>query len=100
VEKVVQLLIKMGVEFKSGHVIGKHVSFQELELHYDAVLLAIGASKAVPYKVEGGEQANIVDGLDLLAAAKTGRPFELGKRVAVIGGGNSAVDSSVSVHGT
>jgi NADPH-dependent glutamate synthase beta subunit-like oxidoreductase len=95
VEKVVLLLTDMGVEFKTSHAIGKQIPFQDLELQNDAILLAIGASKAVPYKVEGCEEAGIMDGLDLLASAKTNRALELGKRVAVIGGGNSAVDSSL-----
>jgi NADPH-dependent glutamate synthase beta subunit-like oxidoreductase len=64
------------------------------EEHYDAVLLALGARLAKRAYVPAGTAARIIDALDMLRATAEGEPLLLGRRVAVYGGGNSAIDAA------
>lgn len=95
VQTAVDLLMRMGVQFRAGHKVGADVAFEDLMAQYDAVLVATGASKPLPYRVEGAEDGDILDGLSLLASTKAGQVRKLGKVAAVIGGGNSAVDAAL-----
>jgi NADPH-dependent glutamate synthase beta subunit-like oxidoreductase len=93
VDKAVALLEQMAIEFKTGQAVGEQISFDDLKQHYDAVLLAIGASKPLEFPWKG--DVKIQDGLELLKTAKEGKTLNIGHRVAVIGGGNSAVDAAL-----
>ena len=65
-----------------------------LEQGYDAVFLAIGAHQAVRLGIEGEDSPKVKEGLSFLRDVGLGREVELGSRVAVIGGGNVAIDSA------
>lgn len=82
---------KAGVEFKCGVKVGpggKPVG--ELLKEHDAVFLATGAMGTIKLKIEGEDA--FTDFQEFLAAAKTENPIRLTGRVAVIGGGNAAID--------
>jgi NADPH-dependent glutamate synthase beta subunit-like oxidoreductase len=93
VEKAVALLEQMLIEFKTGRALGKQLALDDLKQQYDALLVAVGASQPVEFPVKG--DVEILEGLDLLETAKAGQTRELGNRVVVIGGGNSAVDAAL-----
>ncbi|RLF16014.1 MAG: BzdV protein [Thermoprotei archaeon] len=59
---------------------------------YDAVFVATGAQRSVKLGVEGESLQGVVYALDFLRRVNTGEKVEVGKRVAVIGGGNTAMD--------
>ncbi len=61
---------------------------------YDAVFVAIGAHKPVKLGIDGEDSPGVIDGLSLLKDANQGKEVKLGNRVAVIGGGNAAVDAA------
>jgi NADPH-dependent glutamate synthase beta subunit-like oxidoreductase/formate hydrogenlyase subunit 6/NADH:ubiquinone oxidoreductase subunit I len=61
---------------------------------FNAVFIAIGAHQAIEMGIEGEDNPGVLGGIDLLREVKLGRQVELGNRVAVIGGGNSAIDSA------
>jgi NADPH-dependent glutamate synthase beta subunit-like oxidoreductase len=61
---------------------------------YDAVLLAIGAHQGSKMRVHGEDLPGVMDGAFFLREVNLGRKVPLGKKVAVIGGGNSAIDSA------
>ena len=86
----------LGVEIKTGTVVGKHVRAAYLLQDYDAVFLGIGLGKGSKLGIPGEELEGVYDALDLLAAAKTGLIGGLlvGRRVAVVGGGNTAIDAA------
>jgi glutamate synthase (NADPH/NADH) small chain len=99
VERRIELLARRGVEFRLGVRIGWDVSLASLREKYDAVFLGIGAQKPKPLDVPGAELAGIVDALPLLiqknvdSPLMAGTPIEVtGKRVAVLGGGDTAMD--------
>ena len=61
---------------------------------YDAVFVAIGAHKGSRMGVEGEDSAGVIDSISFLGAVNAGKKVKIGDRVAVIGGGNSAVDAA------
>ncbi len=61
---------------------------------YNAVFLALGAHQGVSIGVEGEDHPRVIEGIDLWRDVSLGKKVELGSRVAVIGGGNAAIDSA------
>ena len=89
----IDILKAMGVEFKCGVEVGKDVTIQQLrDKGYKGFYLAIGAQKSAPIGVKGEELKNVYGGVDFLREVNLGsKPF-VGKKCAVIGGGNVAMD--------
>ncbi len=83
---------RLGVTIKCGVEIGKEVTLDVLKSDYEAVFIGTGAPKGLGLGVEGEDLAGIMDGIRFLRAINTGETIAIGKHVAVIGGGNTAVD--------
>ncbi len=95
----IQTLERLGVQFLYGRSLGEDISLLQLEEEFDAVFLAVGAQKSIPMKIEGEAEGykGVFQGLDFLREINQGRdPYPEGKRVAVIGGGNVAIDCARS----
>jgi indolepyruvate ferredoxin oxidoreductase, alpha subunit len=84
----------IGVDFRTGVRIGRDVTLQELQERHDAVILAVGHHASRPLELPGAEAAPgaVLHGLDFLRRYNGGEEPEVGRRVAVIGGGNTAID--------
>jgi len=81
-----------GVEIKLN---SKVESLDELfELGYNAIFAGIGAHRGISMGMEGEDTRGVVDGADFLREVSLGQEVRLGDRVAVIGGGNVAVDAA------
>jgi NADPH-dependent glutamate synthase beta subunit-like oxidoreductase len=61
---------------------------------YDAIFLALGAHRSTKMGIKGEQLPGVMDGMSFLRAANLGEKISLGERVAVIGGGNTAIDSA------
>jgi len=83
----------LGVEIRTGMRLGANLSWDELAA-YDAVFLATGAHRSRRLGVPGEEATGVLHGVDFLREVNLGRKVALGKRVAVIGGGNTALDAA------
>ncbi len=93
VKAEIDILKELGVEFKTGVEVGKDVTLDALRAEgYKAFYLGIGASKGSAIGCKGEELAGVYTGIDFLRAVNLGEKPELGKHVAVIGGGNVAID--------
>jgi len=83
------------VEIKLNTTIGRDLTLSELkELGYKAIFLAVGAQKDKKLSIPGGSLKGVISGLSFLKDLNFGRKVKVGKRVAVIGGGNTAVDAA------
>jgi formate dehydrogenase major subunit len=91
-DKEIDLMCKNGMEIQYGKSLGKDVNLADLSRDFDAVYLAIGAQKAVPMAVEGADLKGVYLGVDFLRSFALGENPPIGKRVAIIGGGNTAID--------
>ncbi|MFB0505299.1 MAG: NAD(P)-binding protein [Thermodesulfobacteriota bacterium] len=85
-----------GVEIKTNARLGGDLSFGDLE-EYEAVFLATGAHISRKLNTPGEDLEGAVSGLDLLRDINLGKKVRIGGRVAVIGGGNTAVDVARAV---
>ena len=89
----IDILREMGVEFRCGVEVGKDVTIQQLrEQGYKGFYLAIGAQKSARLKVPGEELTGVLGGVDFLREVNLGNSVQIGKRCAVVGGGNVAMD--------
>ena len=89
----IDVLRELGVEFKTGIEVGKDVTLDELrEQGFKAFYLAIGASKGTKVGCPGDDLEGVFTGIDFLREINLGGKPAIGKNVAVIGGGNVAID--------
>lgn len=89
----IDVLRQMGVEFKCGVEVGKDISIQELrDQGYKGFYLAIGAQKSTPIGIPGEELEGVFGGVEFLRDVNLGGKPAIGKKCAVIGGGNVAMD--------
>ena len=87
-------LARLGVEFRHGVRIDR-AELDTLIADNDAVVLAVGMGADVQLHYPGEELAGVWDSLDFIERLKTDAAPEIGARVAVVGGGNTAVDVAV-----
>lgn len=93
VDKEVALIESLGVEMKNNVKIGRDVSFDEIRKNADATLVAVGAWKSMNMRVKGEELENVIGGIDFLGKVALKQKVDIGKSVAVCGGGNTAMDA-------
>ncbi|MBT1074905.1 FAD-dependent oxidoreductase [Geobacter grbiciae] len=94
-QRDIDIIASMGVELIYNTRIGVDISLEELKSKYNAVFLAPGAHRSKPMGVEGedkGYKGFLRGGIDFLREAYMGRPTGMGKKVVVVGGGNTAID--------
>lgn len=91
----IERILALGVRAKAGVEVGRDLSFDQLN-GFDAVFIATGAPLSRKLGIKGEDLRGVVEGLEFLLGIKEGAPFELGHRVAVIGGGNTAIDAARS----
>ncbi|CAN5629687.1 NAD(P)-dependent oxidoreductase [soil metagenome] len=86
---------KLGVKFKLNTEIGRDVSFEDLQNQHDALFLGIGLGATNRLNVSGESLNGVIDALDFIEQIKTRdwRRVPLGKTVAVVGAGNTAIDA-------
>ena len=93
VNSEIDILKELGVEFKTGVEVGKDVTLDQLRSEgYKAFYLGIGASRGTAVGCKGDELSGVFTGIDFLRDVNLGKAPEIGKSVAVIGGGNVAID--------
>lgn len=89
----IEILRELGVKFRTGVEVGKDVTLDALRADgYKAFYLGIGASRGTSVGCKGDDLAGVFTGIDFLREVNLGKTPEIGKKVAVIGGGNVAID--------
>jgi formate dehydrogenase major subunit len=83
---------RMGVDVRYNTVIGRDISARHLEADYDALVIAIGAQGASSMRVEGEDLPGVYSGIDYLEQIGEGGDPDIGNKVVVVGGGNTAID--------
>ena len=95
VKQTVQKIIDLGLEVKCNQELEKDFTLQELEKNYDAIFLAFGANVTTKMGVEGEDLKGVYGGNQLLEHQS--HPNYSNKKVAIIGGGNVAMDCARTI---
>jgi NADPH-dependent glutamate synthase beta subunit-like oxidoreductase len=92
-DREIERLVELGVTIKTNTEVGKDVTWHDLKENYDACVLAVGLTEPNSVRAEGENKEGVVYGLPFLRDIGMGTSkIKLGARVAVIGGGNTAID--------
>ena len=95
VKQTIQKIIDLGLQVKYNHELGKNIDLKQLEKQYDAIFLAFGANITTKMGVEGEELEGVYGGNQLLEYQN--HPNYTNKKVAIIGGGNVAIDCARTI---
>lgn len=87
------LIEKLGVRLVNNCKFGKDITLDMLKSVNDAVILAPGAWKSSPMRVKGEDINGVYGGIDFLRGVIQGNPAPIGEKVAICGGGNTAMDA-------
>ena len=85
----------IGVEIKTGVEFGKDITLESLRNEgYKAIFISIGTQQGMKLKVPGEDLEGVINAVDFLRAVALGKHIDVGEKVAVIGGGNTAIDAA------
>ncbi len=90
----VELVKAMGVDFRFGTSVGRDIAIEDVERDFAAIFIAVGLAPPEPLNLPGENLEGVVDALRFIADYKTAHSIPVGRRVAVIGGGNTAIDAA------
>jgi glutamate synthase (NADPH) small chain len=93
-DKQVQYIEKIGVKIKYNTAVGKDISFDKIYKESDAVFMGVGFPKAWTLGIEGEDAKGSMQAVNYLHEINAGEKVEIGNKVAVIGGGNVAIDAA------
>ncbi len=91
----VKLIESFGVTIKTNTLIGKDITIEELEATHDALFVSVGLGNATDLKIPGEDLQGVVDALEFVerVTRREWSAVDVGKRVVVIGAGNTAIDA-------
>ena len=92
--KEISVIKDMGVKILTNVKVGKDISLSHIRDKYDAVYLSIGAWKSSELRCPGEELEGVVGGIEFLNKFTTNQPIKVGDKIAVVGGGNTAMDTA------
>ncbi len=92
IEQEVDFILSMGEVAKTGVRVGRDISMEKLQEKFDAVFLAVGAHVSSSIRIPGDDLEGVKGGAEFLRQLELGVAPDVGEKVAVIGGGNVAID--------
>lgn len=91
-QREMQVILDTGVEIEFNTRVGVDVSLKNISDEYDAVYVSVGAQKGSEMPIDGMDERGVHIGIDFLDRIAGGERPSLGERIAVVGGGNTAMD--------
>ena len=95
-QQEVELVRSLGVEFRLSVEIAGERPIKEMEEQFDIVFLGVGLGRTHPLEIPGEKLPGVIDALRFIAEYKTNRGARVGRRVVVVGGGNTAIDAATA----
>ena len=92
-DKEIAIIEKLGVKMINGVKLGKDFTIASLKAQNDAVIVAVGAWKSSSMRTPGEELDGIYGGIDFLRAVALKQEINIGDKVVICGGGNTAMDA-------
>ncbi|MBW2275898.1 MAG: FAD-dependent oxidoreductase [Deltaproteobacteria bacterium] len=94
IDREVEVIEKLGATFQYNKRLGSDFTLDDLRQNNDAVFLGLGAQKASSMRVEGEDLDGVLTGIGFLGEVAGDEQRPIGKRVMVVGGGNTAIDAA------
>lgn len=92
-DKEIAIIEKLGVKMINGVKLGKDFTVASLKAQNDAVIVAVGAWKSSSMRTQGEELDGIYGGIDFLRTVALKQEINIGDKVVICGGGNTAMDA-------
>ncbi len=92
-DEEIELIADMGVKMYPNQKVGRDISLSYLRDNYDVVVVSVGAWTSIRMGIPGEDNAYVYGGIDFLRKAALGEDILIGQNVAVVGGGNTAMDA-------
>ena len=93
-DRAIADMLSLGATLRTNVRLGSDVTLEELRSENDAVVVAIGAWKGRTLRIPGEDHPAVLSGIDFLRDVNAGKPVKVGGRVAIVGGGNTALDAA------
>lgn len=90
----IQRIADMGVEIRCNTKVGKDISYDELRKDYKAIFIGIGAHTGKKLGAPGEDASNVMSGVEFLHRISVGEKIDVGNKVVVVGGGDTAIDAA------
>ncbi|MFA5032903.1 MAG: NADH-ubiquinone oxidoreductase-F iron-sulfur binding region domain-containing protein [bacterium] len=91
----IEAIKSAGVEIQTNVKLGKDITIDGLLAQgYKAIFIATGSHKSIKLRIPGEDAEGVIDSLEFLKSINSGKKIKTGKRIGVIGGGNSAIDAA------
>ncbi len=87
-------ILELGVELRYQTLVGRDISWHQIKEDYDAIYVAVGTQRSTAMNIPGEELRGVIGSMEFLRLANLDPWMEVGERVAVVGGGNSAMDAA------
>jgi len=84
----------LGVEIKTNMRVGDNVKLSDLLEDYQAIFIGVGLQKSRKLNITGEDAEGVIHGLEFLKKVSLGEEVQVGRKVAVVGGGNTAIDAA------
>jgi NADPH-dependent glutamate synthase beta subunit-like oxidoreductase/ferredoxin len=94
VDDEVEYINGLGVNLKTGVEIGKDVSYEQLSINYSVVFVAVGAQKTYELNIPGEDLSGAFSAIEMMWDIHQGRKIQFTGKVAIVGGGNVAIDAA------
>jgi NADH-quinone oxidoreductase subunit F len=91
-DQEIDFILGAGVEAKTDTRVGRDISLEQIRKDYDALFVAVGAHKSLSARIPGDDLPGVKGGAEFLREIELGTAPDPGKKVAVIGGGDVAID--------
>lgn len=95
IKETIERIENLGIKIKTNTEMGKDIGLSEIKQNFDAIFFSIGSNISAKMQIEGESLKNVLGGNELLQ--KSNHPNYKNKKVAVIGGGNVAMDASRTI---
>lgn len=93
-DREIQRIVDLGVVIECNVSVGRDIPYDKIRDEYDAVFVGIGAHKGKSLGLPGEDAPNLFTGTEFLNKVNRGQKIDVGKKVLVIGGGDTAIDAS------
>jgi len=93
-KKEIEWILAHGIETMVNTRVGRDILLCDMIKEYDAVFLGVGCHKDIPLNIPGEDLPEVLSALNFLKDVSLGKEVNVGQRIAVIGGGNSAIDAA------